>query len=134
MGNTNRSWAENEARLRDEYGTARRPGESAKELLKYSDTNRRVNEDMAKWCMAGRVAYAALIAGSSKPKDAVQTWGWMIAIIEDAEKYQLTLDDKQDARNEFLEAVSYLAKAQNNKNGGQMRINTNGGGSDDSQA
>ena len=33
MGNTNRSWAENEARLRDEYGTAKRPGESAKELL-----------------------------------------------------------------------------------------------------
>ena len=56
------------------------------------------------------MAYAALIAGSSKPKEAVQTWGWMIAIIEDAEKYQLTLDDKQDARNEFLEAVSYLAQ------------------------
>ena len=47
MGNTNRSWAENEARLRDEFGTAKRPGESAKELLRYSDTNRRVNEDMA---------------------------------------------------------------------------------------
>ena len=57
----------------------------------------------------------------------------MIAIIEDAEKYQLTLDDKQDARNEFLEAVSYLAKAQTNKNGGQISINTNGGGNDDSQ-
>ena len=131
MGNANRSWAENEARLRDEFGTAKRPGESAKELLRYSDTNRRVNEDMAHWCMAGRVAYAALIAGSSKPKEAVQTWGWMIAIIEDAEKYQLTLDDKQDARNEFLEAVSYLAQSQKNKNG-SININT-GGGQDDSQ-
>lgn len=131
MGNTNRSWAENEARLRDEFGTAKRPGESAKELLRYSDTNRRVNEDMAHWCMAGRIAFTALVAGSPKPKEAVITWGWILAIIEDAEKYQLTLDDKQDARNEFLEAVSYLAQSQKNKNG-SININT-GGGQDDSQ-
>ena len=57
--------------------------------------------------------------------------GLDMAIIEDAEKYQLTLDDKQDARNEFLEAVSYLAQSQKNKNG-SININT-GGGQDDSQ-
>ena len=86
---------------------------------------------MAHWCMAGRIAFTALVAGSPKPKEAIITWGWILAIIEDAEKYQLTLDDKQDARNEFLEAVSYLAQSQKNKNG-SININT-GGGQDDSQ-
>jgi hypothetical protein len=128
----NMSWAEKNARLADEYGTARKAGEQAKELLKYSDTNRRINSVIqAQWAMAVRMAVMAIVAESKKPLESIELWKPFLTIADMTEKYQLTLDGKQDSRNEYIEAISALAKANNDKNKGQLSITTQSGGQEE---
>jgi hypothetical protein len=122
-----KSWAEIQLRLKNALGTAHGKGGTALELLKYSDTNRRiVSVDQARWGAFIELEYAVFVANSKlKPADAVRAWSWLTDIKTDLEKYQLTLDDKQDARNEFLEAKMYEAKA---KAGKQNTLSIEAGG------
>jgi len=129
MANIAKSWAEIQYRLKNALGTAHGKGGTATEMLKYSDTNRRiVSVDQARWGAFIELEYATFVMNSKlKADEAARAWGWLKDIKADLEKYQLTLDDKQDARNEFLEVKMYEAKA---KQGKQNTLNIEAGNAD----
>jgi hypothetical protein len=128
----NMSWAEKQARLADEFGTARKTGESAKELLKYSETNRHIESvKQAQWATACHMQYSALVVTSDKPAEAVTLWGWIPEIVRMVEKYQGSLDGKFNNRREFIEALGLLAKAQSQKGKGELSITTSSGGQEE---
>jgi hypothetical protein len=129
MANIQKTWAEVQYRLKNALGTAHGRGGTASEMLKYSDTNRRiVSVNQAQWGAFMDLEFQAFVANSDLPIDeAAKIWGWLPSLKQALEKYQLTLDDGQDARNEFLEVKMYEAKAQSNKGKNTLSIETSAG-------
>jgi hypothetical protein len=132
MSTTKKTWAEAQAQLENAIGTAQGVGIRALELLKFSDTNRRLTSaQQAKIGALIELQYNVLLSHSElTPEAARAVWGWLPAIKITLEKYQFTISDKQDTRNEFLEALMYEAKAQAKDNKNSISIES-GGKSDD---
>lgn len=130
-----KSWAEVQYRLRNALGTAHGKAGTPAELLKYSDTNRRINNVLqGQYGAFIDLEYEAFIMDSKMPSDeAIKLWAWLPALKQNLEKYQLTMDDKQDARNEFLEAFMYQAKAKAGNGKNSLTIES-GGNSQESEA
>jgi hypothetical protein len=82
-------------------------------MLKYSKVNRRViSVEQAQWGAFIEDDYLNFINNSDLPyEEAVKVWGWVLQPRDELEMYQGTMDDKQDNRNEFLEAKEYEASA-----------------------
>jgi undecaprenyl pyrophosphate synthase len=128
MSTTKKTWAEAQAQLENAIGTAQGVGIRALELLKFSDTNRRLTSaQQAKIGALIELQYNVLLAHSElNPEAARVVWGWLPAIKTTLEKYQFTISDKQDTRNEFLEALMYEAKAQAKDNKNSISIESGG--------
>jgi hypothetical protein len=128
MSTIQKTWAEVQYKLKNALGTAHGRGGTAGELLKYNDTNRRINNvPQAQWGAFIDLEYAVFIKNSSEsPENAARIWAWLPALKVELEKYQLTMDDSQDSRNEFLEAFMYQAKAQSQQGKNTLSIETAG--------
>lgn len=130
MGNIQKTWAEIELKVHNALGTAHGKSGQAGELLKFSDTNRRLNNvPQAQWGAFFEQEYSTFVANSEEaPEGARVLWSFVMDPKICLEKYQLTMTDKEDARNEFLEAKMYEAKAQTSKGKNTLSIESGGSG------
>ena len=118
-GSIKQSWAEVQLRLKNALGTAGGRRGNAQEMLKYSDVNRRIiSVEQAQIHAFLDLLYMDFVMNTEEVKDngspdydrAAQHFGWLLDVKQDLEKYQLTMDDPQDARNEFIEVKNAEAK------------------------
>ena len=134
-GSIKQSWAEVQLRLKNALGTAGGRRGNAQEMLKYSDVNRRIiSVEQAQIHAFLDLLYMDFVSNTEEVKDngspdydrAAMNFGWLLDVKQDLEKYQLTMDDPQDPRNEFIEVKNAEAKGKAmGKN--SLMIETGGG-------
>jgi hypothetical protein len=132
-GNIPISWEE--AQLKIDAAEQRMGGRQAtpQELLKHGPVNRRViDAEQAKALAFLNLLHKTFTAYCENLEDA-KVFDYMIHMRNDVEEYQMTIDDKQDARNEFIETkVAEATRANMGKGGANLSITTDGGSEGDS--